>query len=574
VPGDGDTATVNHAVTVDQNTVVGDNPASNTVVLTVAAPLTIGNNGTDFFTLDVEGSINYANSRIEALGNFANGRLRLANVPDGVVYDHNISTASNQGQSRLTIEGDPAAPFTLDSTPSGTTGIGTIDDGGFIGGGQVQVDNANVALGGASNDIEFWPRDISGWVYRWHNCTFTACGQLDNAVSLTAASHFTLSFCRWRTTAASTCTDILGGTTLTTGTRTINHCDFDKTFQFFSALSITLDHNIYRGGVTFTMQSASSAVPLTNCILVKPSQSGSNLIGGFTGGYICGTYTGSNQHVFNQLCTAALSITDNVFDLDSGSTTGDLILLPTGSTATRLITITGNVVLPRRTNANLACGIFISSQAPTSGLTVVIEHNTVPSVGNGGDSGALLRVGETQTGYAGMFPSVQSNLVYAPGTATEGTVIETTGTPADDIITDADFNCGWALGDDSAFSDNYMPADTKFANTPGVNDVNVNPNFVAAPGVRNITAWDTERGSGTGTVTAALDHIADGGTTAFETRYDDLYDWTRGGYGVQESTLEDAGHDSVTIGAMEFVPAAGGQGPLIGGLRNHLVRAV
>jgi hypothetical protein len=177
--------------------------------------------------------------------------------------------------------------------------------------------------------------------------------------------------------------------------------------------------------------------------------------------------------------------------------------------------------------------------------------------------------GETEFGVAGMCTSARSHL--AIDNSADGLIIGAGGSPVDGYFTVSDFNLGWSTTG-AAFTDNYGYADAKFGAAPGPNDVNVNPQLVDH--TRDLAAFDASLG-GAGTIANFLAEIAKMNTATHDANYTPVaaHAFVKAGWAPQNATVQNAGHDGVTIGAVEFLAAATGHGPLIGGQRNHLVRA-
>lgn len=95
------------------------------------------------------------------------------------------------------------------------------------------------------------------------------------------------------------------------------------------------------------------------------------------------------------------------------------------------------------------------------------------------------------------------------------------------------------------------------AGTPNSNGFTSDPQFV--DDTRNLAAWDTSLG-GNGTVANALTELRLRNETGYDTNYviSDLVTWVKGGFAVQNADLEDAGHDSVTIGCCGYTAASSG----------------
>lgn len=540
VPGIGDTATDTggYTLTLSANTTMGTSPATASTVLTVGSgSIVVGG-----YTFDVRGDIQYNTAGQITVG--AGGRLRLDNVPDGVTYRHKIGSAHNQTTSRLEVTGSSGSPATLDYSPAGTTGTGSIIANSVIGGGHARVQYATVTL----SAIYFYPYNNTGWDYYWKNCTFTgSAGPAYVTGFMGANSDVDILDNTFTGTTSTYCFDLYGYTTLTGGHVNILRNDFDKAIRTGVPRQWVVEDNLLRDGIATNGSWNTNWGSFARNVWVKDDVNEVGCYGGQTDTYVVGTFGGANMHCFTLSSgwTGAAVFTGLIFDLDPSDSAGDLIMVQTSGTAARTLAVTYCLALPRR-SAVAPAGMLVSSQAPASGTTVTVEHNTAIAAGTSGEIGGVVRVGETQSGYADMFDSVQSNIGWGVVDA-YGIIwqIDSPG-PADGMFTVADFNCGYDVTGGAPFSDNYEPTSAKFGSAPGGNDVNVNPQF--ADTTRNIVTWDTAQGSGTGTVTAALNYIS----ADIVTRIAALTAWVRAGYAPGNISVKDAGHDGVTIGAVEY----------------------
>lgn len=549
VPASGDTVTVNHAITVDTNTTVGAGGASGTVALTVNATLTIAS-GVAF---DVRGSIDYNNASIQYTSGGAGGRLRLADCPDGGTYSHNIGKAHNQGSAFLYIVGNSGTPFTLDFTPAGTTGIGYIENGGFIGGGQVRVQYADVTLGSSGNDIEFYPRNSTAWNYYWKNCTFTSCGSIRSSAGFMGASgYLNMLDNKHITTAGTYPFSLTFYNAKATGERNILRCDFDRTPYLGSPADLTIDYCLLRDGAPGVGSLGGAQWDaFSNSVYVKDHQSDDLIYGSMLDVYVAGTYSGTNMHGFQPAVNCGSITLDGLFfDLACSDASGDMISPQTADTSSRTITVQ-NCIMPASRNGGHSPGLLCSFQNPASGLTVNIYHNSIYESLTSAEGGAIARLGETQVTYPGLIPNLKSNLAIGP---VDGYIVKhaTAGNVADATVTDADYNAGWnSSGGGAAFTDNYQPANAKFGSTPGTHDVAANPQLVDIG--RNLLTY-----TGEATVTDALDALWDTGD--IETAIDALFAYVRGGWTPQNPAYDSTAHDGGTIGAVAYSAVSGVSG--------------
>jgi hypothetical protein len=203
-------------------------------------------------------------------------------------------------------------------------------------------------------------------------------------------------------------------------------------------------------------------------------------------------------------------------------------------------------IVTKNPGGGIACTVLSALGASTKNFKV--DHCTYPV-----SAGAVgVSIGETYGGYSGMCTSVRSNVAFSASTA--GGVVSNGGSPVDNYVVVADYNVGWDTVGDQALADNYGPADAKFQSTPGPNDVNVNPLLVDEDW--DLAAYDAAAG-GAGTVANLLAEIVKMNDSDFDSAYvvQTVLESFFAKYSVQEPTLENAGHDSITIGAAPFVAA-------------------
>jgi hypothetical protein len=264
----------------------------------------------------------------------------------------------------------------------------------------------------------------------------------------------------------------------------------------------------------------------------------------------------------NSAATGTFAITGNIFEALGTEGNGDGFLMPSGAGVAHF-DIDFNIA-GRNPAGGISCTVV--SALGHADKTFRANHNSFRT-----GAGAVGIVGgETSALDADTCTSARSNLAVGP--AVTGRVLGTGGSPADGYFSIADVNLGWSTTG-APFTDNYGPADAAFGvSPPGANDVNVNPQLVDA--TVSFAAWDASLG-GAGTFANGMAELAKMNTAAHDPNYTPAaaIAFYKAGWAPQSTDVKDAGHDGVTIGAVEFVAAATGHGPLIGGQRNHLVRA-
>lgn len=279
---------------------------------------------------------------------------------------------------------------------------------------------------------------------KFRNCTFTSCGSnyLSTAGNPVGGSTIVVDSCTWTGTVASTCLQFPGsGVAITTGTRTINNCSFDKQMgasgQYMKDFTIT--GNYFGGGYNCGnsasypwAQFSGNFVPVTNTSATYVN--GSTVYTNPWNYWHIHSSAGAlnNVHMFNwapQLTSVELS--GNILDPGNTDYLGDLILPPTPTGGASTLTVRYNLVLPvgAGTSAGKSIGELLSFVNDTTNLTTTCDHNTIPSVGSGaGTETGLTHYGETYKGRIGMVASCRSNLVWTPSGQTAGVKVQKTAT--------------------------------------------------------------------------------------------------------------------------------------------------
>jgi len=261
----------------------------------------------------------------------------------------------------------------------------------------------------------------------------------------------------------------------------------------------------------------------------------------------------SNPHFHSMAVsvTGTIDIDGNIYDDSGTAANGDGFLVPAGAGVAHF-NIVRNIAC-RTSAGGISCTVV--SALGHDDKTWNADHNSFWTAG-----GAVgIQGGETEPGVADNCTSGRSNLAIGP--ATTGLVFGSGGSPVDGYFTVGDFSTGWSTTGE-AFTDNYGPADAKFGTAPGANDVNVDPQLVDHE--RNLAVWDLSLG-GAGTYANALAELALMNTATHDAGYTPAaaHTYVKAGWAPQNATVQNAGHDGVTIGAVEFV-AGGVTGAITG----------
>jgi hypothetical protein len=321
----------------------------------------------------------------------------------------------------------------------------------------------------------------------------------------------------------------------------------------------------------------------------------------------------SNMHpIYFMWAGAVNNVFDKwVFDYTSADQNTDLIE-PNGadSASSRTTTVQNSIFLPNGGGASIGSFFNNSSGQAMAKTHLVWDHNTMyaPSL-----TGQVYGIGCEAAGStmpALAVASARSNILWR-STSGQGILFSSstgTCTPADGAITSSSHNALYNITTNPYTAGSGMSV-AKFGSTPGTNDVIGDPKFVDSS--RNLlkfdqgylsaavgTAWatstayavgdivsnsdasfyggatynyvcveahtsgaTTEPGVGSGWAQywepASIKYIEDSvlaGTTysgGANSIIGELVNWVRGGFAPQYVALKDAGHDGVTIGAVE-----------------------
>lgn len=541
VPGDGDTVTLNHAVTVDQNTVVGSAPATGgTVAVRANAPLTIASG----VSLELKGDLELN----DVLLTVNAGASILGNPASGVEYYIYISAAWAQAKPKMVCNGTSGSHVTI-RKKSGAAGTFAVADHSFVMGGRVEADYTDfINLGSATiYGMRFYSDgSIVDWFFRAENCTFNGCGRIGNWTGIVRQMRLRWRRCVWTNSVDTYSLYLSGGDgPVVGGERTLDHCAFDDAFVSLNLEDVAMTEcRVVRWEVaSSTSWNAATRDNLihrttgTNAPSLAVPQGTTRRV------YYVHTLD-DNPHYFDGWADATHAVEDIVFENLHASVqqTGDCLIAPQAST-TITMTMKRCLVLP--SSGGRGIGSLLAMMGNAS-ITVIGEHNTYCA---DTDECSAAKVGESYNGHAGMLGSLRSNLFWN-ATSRSGQYLLNRYSPStvQDIAAAAnvDYNGRWNL---SAGNDgggiNHQTGGAFFASgSAGAHDVVLSSDpFVDSS--RNLTAWGAAKGDAN--VAETLAHLF-----ALDSGYEvaDLLDWVKAGFRVHSSSgLGDAGHDGVTIGS-------------------------
>jgi hypothetical protein len=536
VPGDGDTVEIDDDVDVDVNTTIGTTPddtSTNAILidtntLTVKAGVTLTCRGRLY--LSGAGLTMEAGSAI-ILDSSQHATLTPMYQINGA-NSGNTFTFNGTSGAHCTVRGyDDTYRGLIDfNTWSGGDVIVTYTDFEDLGSGSTQgVDSYLTTSGLSITDCTF--TDCAGVRIRTtradEDCVFSRnilsdTGSADTYVSAVAASTGAREF-------EDNVFDVATSVSFALPGVTIRQCYFHKTFNTSTATDTAgdIEDCFLRGESTGRTVNAKKG--LVDCYLLHESQENP---------HVAIAYTEDRN----------IPIDGNVFESTyNGGQSGDLITSTTDADVSYKATIKNNVAILNGAGASMGCLVN-----PIYGPNwfADVYHNTM-AVGQG------ILTGEGFAGEAGAIANCKSNIWWKPG-ATGGYAavrLNNDDTPVQDIITPANYDYNWhynlaAGSEGNGFDDSEVSAPSMFSSVPtNSNGGTTDPQFVDS--TRNLASWGASEEGTDGSVSAALAVLQ-----ADTSKIPELVAWVKAGFVVQNSSLENAGHDSETIGAMGYQAAA------------------
>lgn len=546
VPANGDTVTIGHAVAVDENTTIGTSPAEGTVVVTVNSGGSLTVNSSITFT--VRGDINLNNAPMTlSAGSTLEFDASAASSPSTTQYELRIGTGHNQTSARLNINGTSESRVTIRSNASG--GNGWINDGSgpWLQGGLITGTYVDfLRIGDANNNaLRFSPTGSS--TFSLTNATFTDGGRLGGTYNMGTTCNFTLQNVTMSGTLHST--DSLkfeNASGYSSGTRLVDGCVFDKQVHFYTGAGFTVTNNYFADTVDAT---AGDWVDASGNMFEDQNN---RPPGNLDDSYFIDPDATSNPHFLQPLTNSSVSYSGNIFECPLCTNTteeGDCILDPQPSSAATY-TIENNIVLPSDTGVATCSLVSLLGNVNAS---VAVNHNTWVVSANNGTSPytRMVTLGETYNTPAGKVTSLKSNIAYSPTSRNAYLISNINGSPVTDVVTsaNADYNSAYNM----ATGSDGVGYNTPITGDPGANDlVSEDPEFVDE--TCSIATWDDSLG-GPGTVANALAELKKKNTSTYDSDYSisALITYVRGCFAPTNNAYEDAGHDGVTIGAVEGV---------------------
>lgn len=559
-----DTLTINHAMTWAPSAGSAFTIGTGTgVALTFGSAGSLTITGLGAFDLTLAGS---------TAGGKVSSRELVVNATNGAVTINLDATGAGAGFNMLvgnTYDGGTGSPtwnrggwdlngnatygITVQSLPSDGTKNSNFTGGTNGGWGHIDADYVTFRRIGTSSAAAFAPSmDTRNNNHTWNNVTLDACGQITHSGNGSYTA--TLSYTDVKSTNTAT-----NGTTSwplsygmsAAGTRTFTRCVFDKKIKINTPLGFNGDACYFHNGWEGT-NSTSVGGTLNNSFV---RQTFDSVITSFN---INNTFmywdnpAGSNPHWIsvNGSATGAVNYTynGNIYYYNGNDAAGNVI---TTSSSNTTMTITANNSIVLRNAAGVSSGVLMTSNGSVgNGFSITCNHNTMYVSGIYGlEIGHLYSVGDTTNRYV----AVKSNLFL--GGTTGYKCLDIDAVLITDIIppANANYNGSYqikATAGTAGFTNEGKGYAGKWSVTPGANDIDgQDPQFVD-PNV-SLSAWDLSLG-GAGTDTAAAARIQANPALAAS-----LVSYIRAGYAPRNAIYKNAGHDGVTIGAVEFQASSG-----------------
>ena len=603
-PGDGDTASIGHSVAVTADATVGTSPNDTTtyvIVVTSGGVLTI-NSGV---TLTVEGNIQLngvvGGVLTKNLQINGSGKLLFDGSPVSssrvyqlrCEYRTSLQLAGTDDSNRATIESDAGGGYWQLNLQSASAHLESLSWGRLKRCGDASnngMTNYSSVFVNAGNSMSIT------------DTIFEDCGLMQFRQSI--AGTITMARNTFQSLSADSCylNNAVSG-----GTLTVEDCVFSGRVLFWNSEDWLLNDNYVGEG--FTNQSNDTGMKLgsANNFVLRKTATSQVWYGSLRSSYFFDGYIDSQniQTITPRATAAGQVIADSIQDFGNTSPNNPDGYFITQNASGNSYSATGNIFLPD--SAGTASGAWLNVYYATAG-TVAIEHNTY-CVNGSGQTGTY--VGESGGGAAGQITSFKSNIAWTPTGDSNGgghKLVRHSGSTTQDIAaaSDCDYNWGWNL-DAGSEGDGYECKDTATAmfstGTPDSNGGTGDPGFIDSS--RNLvrfdidylgnsaaTAWADATAYTVGDVVSASDAGYYGGDTinwrcitahtsadadatngkpgdvsGFRTNWEpmslyrlredttriaSLMTWVKAGFAVTNSSLKDAGHDGVTIGAGEY----------------------
>lgn len=530
-----------HAITCAGTHACGNSPAEGNVVLTIASggSLRVDNGG----SLTVKGEISCANL------------LQVGETSGGGTLTMDASSASSptSQQYRITLTGTNATFRTRGTSGSKSTVQSNASGGNAyvlpsINSGIIDWQDCNFTrIGDATNDCyansNTTDPGTPTLALDIDRCVFDSCGRVNSANSYTTNSGFRVRRSRFVNSQGGNSLRLLGpsptgGTIREIGTSWADGNSFDKGLYISEAGITSVKGNVMLGGLDHPASSTWPDDAVSYNIFRFTAADGVLWRG--TGGYNYFIHQGTdNPHTVLPASGLTKRFHHNIFEYTGTIATDSGNLFYGGGTWD----FEYNIILRAE-----AAGTGQAAGAVTfPGPTCRVNHNTFYACGY--PSGILMGDGAA---VANTYTEVKSNLFWLPTSIGSGAIaIVDNATGIDDVTTPTGVvNNGFINAASTRYQGNYT-------STPGAGDVLTtgDPAGKMVAPYRNVATWAVTQGSVGATY---ADKVADALTylAADPSLGEDLYDHVWDGQAPTDATFQNAGHDGVTIGAVEYQAVA------------------
>lgn len=547
VPGNGDTVTIGHAVTVDVDTTVGHSPGAADAT---AAILTNGSGSLTVaagITLIVRGDIKLNNDDMTLnAGSVLEFDASAAASPSTARYVLQIGTANLQS-ARLYINGVAGNRATIRSNAGGANA--RINGGGFQMGGNITGSYCNfVRIGDASNDaIVYYIGSAAAGTFSLQYADFDACARVTSNGNLHANSTLLLSHLTFRNSVGIKNLNIQIGGAVGTGSRRVEYCVFDKPIDMTQVYDVQIRGNLFKGELGTVGGSLGPWAAFEENLVYGTFN---RIHYGNSLNCVAISTEAANPHFFYAPTERDIVWDGWVAEYDGSSAIGDF-LIGSSPSVVRNYTVRNTILLPNAAGAST--GAFISLVG-NENQRWTAEHNTY-FIGASYESGVRYGATEPVGTHAGILVSVRSNIAW--DTTPRGwkvTPITLPGTT--DVLVVGDYNGGYNYAAGVA-GKGY---NTTTTTPPGAHDVEADPQFV--DNTRCFRTWDAALG-GPGTNANALAEMSKmNDDSGYNPEYSltNYLAWVRAGFAPRNAAYKGTAHDGGDIGAVAVVvpPATGG----------------
>ena len=577
-PANGDTVTLNHAMTVDTNTTVGASGANATTAAilwgTANLKLTINAN----ITLISRGDIKplMSGTAVQDVLQLNAGAIlefdsSAASAPATTKYAF-LQTGNNQWW-RIVCSGTLANPCQIRSNAGG--GFGYVDNS-FVGGPYFHCTFTKILrLGDASKQMmEIYTNGGSLPEIYFQQCIFDTCGRLFQRSSAAAGVQVTYDRDVWLNSANADDNLRLGELSGAGSVGTITGCYLDCSFSpYIGMAGWSLTNNIYRRGAVAGSNSTSKATLSSNNLVCFISNNWPQTFADHVDEYwLSESTTDNNVHAVAPSTSFSTNFTGLIFEgsyTGVGQTEADLIILPGADPASVITHNAKNCLILPQPDGIRGLGTLVSLLGRTStNWKFVIEHNTAWDVRNiGGGNFSFVNYGESGGGVAGMIQSLKSNLGASDSATAVAYIGRLGGSVVQDVLAAA--NCTYNAGNNlytgsggfAGFDDGSGGGSIFSSGTPNLGGINLgtlSTTQIFTDPSRRFRTWGIAMGvpPNNQAVIDLMRQRIDWSDPLYNPSNGAsplaLITWVRAGWTVRVASLNNAGHDGVTVGALPF----------------------